>query len=206
MASGDPGPEWILSSGPPSTASANSTDEELIAAARRVWPHIHAHAEKEFGARRHDPENVTLAVEVWEGVLQSVAKTFHRLRLSCAEIASVDSYLMGAFRHRFSRERRIQRRREQTIHLVASTEDLDVIAAKNGLRVSADVEYRILAKELISLMDAWLRKVWIARQYGYSWKEIADYLSAGEQPVKMRFRYKLSTLRLKVSGRATHTR
>ena len=154
---------------------------------------VHPHAANDSGARRHDPENVTLAVEVSEGVLQSVAKTLYKLRASCADITSMDSYLMGAFRHRFSRERRIQRRREQRIHLVASAEDLDVIAAKNGLRVSAEVEHRILAKELISLMDAWLRKVWIARQYGYSWKEIADYLSAGEQPVKMSFRYKLSS-------------
>ena len=206
MASGDPGPEWILSSGPPTAASANPKDEQLIAAARRVWPYVHAHAEKDFGARRHDPENVSLAVEVWEGVLQSVAKTFQRLRVSSAEIASMDSYLIGAFRHRFSRERRRQRRREQTIHLVATAEELDVIAAGRGMRVSAEAECRILAKELISLMDAWLRKVWTARQYGYSWREIAEYLSAGEQPVKMKFRYKLSTLRLKAVGRATRTR
>jgi len=80
---------------------------------------------------------------------------------------------MGAFRHRFNRTRCRQQRREQTIQLVASTNEPDILAAKWGLRASVDFEGRILAKEILALMDIWLRRVWTARQYGYSWKEIA---------------------------------
>jgi hypothetical protein len=195
MPSDDPGPEWIISNCQPSTSIDRTNQDELVLSARRVWPHVHAHANRELGDRRDDPENVTLAAEVWEGVLQSIAKSLRRLRTSCAEIANMDSYLMGTFRHRFNRARHRQQKREQTIQLVASANELDVLAAKRGLRATVDFEGRILAKEILALMDAWLRRVWTARQYGYSWKDIAECLDTGEQRTKMKFRYKLSIVR-----------
>jgi DNA-directed RNA polymerase specialized sigma24 family protein len=200
MPSDDPGPEWIISNCLPTTSSDRTNQKELVISARRVWPYVHAHANRELGDRRDDPENVTLAVEVWEGVLQSIAKSLHRLRTSCAEIANMDSYLIGAFRHRFNRARRRQQKRERTIRLFASANELDVLAAKRGLRTSVDFEARVLAKEIFALMDAWVRRVWTARQYGYSWKEIAEYLGAGEQRTKMKFRYKLSVVRSRLGG------
>jgi len=195
MPSSDPGPEWIISNCLPATPADKANQEELIDSARRVWPHVHAHANRELGRQRDDPENVTLAAEIWEGVLQSIARSLHRLSTSCAEIANMDSYLIGAFRHRFSRARRRQLRREQTLQLVASANELDVIAAKQGFRAYVDFERRILAKEILALMDGWLRRVWTAREYGYSWREIASFLASGEQRTKMKFRYKLSILR-----------
>jgi len=197
MPSSDPGPEWIISNCPP-TAANDKNQEALIQSARRVWPQLHAHVNRELGSRRNDPENVTLAAEIWEGMLQSIARSLHRLRTSCAEIANLDSYLIGAFRHRFARVHRRQQRRERLIQLVASVNELDVLAAKRGLRASVDFERRILAQEILALMDAWLRRVWTARQYGYSWKEIAEYLGTGEQRTKMKFRYKLCLLRRRI--------
>jgi hypothetical protein len=41
-----------------------------------------ARANRELGDRRDDPENVTLAAEVWEGVLQSIARS-RLLRTLC---------------------------------------------------------------------------------------------------------------------------
>jgi DNA-directed RNA polymerase specialized sigma24 family protein len=198
MPSSDPGPEWIISNCLPTTPTDKTGQEELKQSARRVWPHIHAHVNRELGGRRDDPENVTLAAEIWEGMLQSIARSLHRLRTSCAEIANMDSYLIGAFRHRFARARRRQQRRERLIQLVASANELDVLAAKRGLRASVDFERRILAKEIFAFMDTWLRRVWTARQYGYSWKEIAEYLGTGEQRTKMKFRYKLGILRCRL--------
>ena len=195
MPSSDPGPEWIISNCLPTTPTDKADQEELVQSARRVWPYLHAHASRELGSRRNDPENVTLAAEIWEGVLQSIARSLHHLRTSCTEIANMDSYLIGAFRHRFSRARRRQLRREKTFQLVASADELDVLAAKRGLRASVDFERRFLAKEILALMDVWLRRVWTAREYGYSWREIADYLGNGEQRTKMKFRYKLLMLR-----------
>ncbi|HXY48884.1 MAG TPA: hypothetical protein VEI01_05490 [Terriglobales bacterium] len=183
----------------PTTPTDKTNQEELIQSARRVWPHLRAHVNRELGSRQNDPENVTLAAEIWEGMLQSIARSLHRLRTSYAEIANLDSYLIGAFRHRFARIRRRQQRRERLIQLVASANELDVLAAKRGLRACVDLEREILAKEVLARMDVWLRRVWTARQYGYSWKEIAEYLGTGEQSTKMKFRYKLGILRGRLS-------
>jgi DNA-directed RNA polymerase specialized sigma24 family protein len=195
MPGSDPGPEWIIANFLPTTSTDGSPQEELILSAKRVWPQIQSQANRELGAKRHDPENATLAAEVWEGVLESIARSFHRLRTSCAEIVNMDSYLIGAFRHRFSRACRRQLRREQTLQLVASADQLDVLAAKQGICAALAFERRVLAKEILTLMDMWLRRVWTAREYGYSWKEIARYLGGSEQGTKMKFRYKLSLLR-----------
>jgi hypothetical protein len=112
----------------------------------------------------------------------------------------MDSYLIGAFWHRFNRARRRQQRREQTIQLVASTNELENLAEKQGLHASLDFERRMLAREILALMDIWLRRVWAARQYGYSWKEIGKYLGMGPQRTKMKFGYKLSRLRVRLGA------
>ena len=49
-------------------------------------------------------------------------------------------------------------------------------------------------------MDEWTRKVWAARQYGYSWKEIATPLGLTEHQVKLRFRYAIGKLRARLGG------
>jgi DNA-directed RNA polymerase specialized sigma24 family protein len=200
MASDDSGPEWILSSAPTASESSNGQDDELLRAARRVWPHVHAHATRALGEKKDDPENATLAAEIWEGVLQSIAGTLHRLRTSCTEISNIDSYLVGTFRHRFYRTRRRQQRREQTIQLVASINELDALAVKQGLHALGNFEQHVLAREIFVLMDRWMRRVWTARRYGYSWKSIAIHFGLDESRVKMKFRYKLSLLRVRLGG------
>ncbi|HXX73229.1 MAG TPA: hypothetical protein VEI80_05985 [Candidatus Acidoferrales bacterium] len=64
------------------------------------------------------------------------------------------------------------------------------------MRVSRDIEGHILAREVFSLMDRWLRRVWTARQYGYSWKDIAGYMDMDEKKAQLKFKYKLSALRI----------
>jgi DNA-directed RNA polymerase specialized sigma24 family protein len=199
MPSDDRGPNWIISGFLPSSTN-DTVPNELLVAARRVWPRVHAQAKRDLGQRKNDPENATLAAEVWEGMLQSVARSLHRLRVSCKEIANIDSYLVGAFRHRFNRTRSCQQRRERTIRLVATANELDALAKSPSLYRSFDFENHVLAKEVFSHMDPWLKKVWTARQYGYSWKEIAEFLGTGEERAKVKFRYKLSLLRIQLRG------
>ena len=44
-------------------------------------------------------------------------------------------------------------------------------------------------------MDDWTRKVWAARQYGYSWREIAEHFDLTEPQAKLRFGYAIGKLR-----------
>src|SRR5260370_27438259 len=109
-------------------------------------------------------------------------------------------YLGGGFRHRVNRIRRRYQRREQTIQLVASISELDAIAKQRGLQASFDFERHILARQAIGFMDQWTKRIWIARQYGYSWRDVAVFVGITEDRIKMRFRYKLFKLRGRLGG------
>ena len=202
MPSQELGPEWVILRYLPPTSPDNKHNYQraLVAAARRVWPYAQAHAQRELPRVRSDPESDMLATEVWEGALRSLARSFHRGKASSGDIGNLDSYLIGTFRHRFSRACRRQKRREKTILLVASAPELDAIAQKQGLHASLDLDQRVLAQEVIARMDRWLRRVWTAQQYGYSWKEIAQHTGLAEQCAKSRFKYRLSRLRLRLGG------
>ena len=56
------------------------------------------------------------------------------------------------------------------------------------------MEDSIQVKEVVQNMDDWTRKVWIARQYGYSWRETAEHMGLSEHQAKLRFRYALRKL------------
>ena len=135
------------------------------------------------------------AAEVWEGVLQSVSKTRQRRSGKGAEILDLEAYLFGAFHHRFNRALKKERRRQVTIELVASSHDLEQLPGARDLKSSRDLENWIQVKEVVQNMDGWTRKVWTARQYGYSWREIAEHVGLGQKPVsKVRFHHALRRL------------
>lgn len=201
MSSHEMNPEWVLSSHVPRTnRRALDNDDELIAVARRLWPRIQAHARRELANKSYD-EAVVLATEIWEGVLRSVAKTLQRSNGERPHIADLDAYLFGAFRHRFNRALRKERRREETIKLVPSTSDLELMQQAHDSKSVRDLERSIQVKEALQSMDEWTRKVWTARQYGYSWREIAKHLRLTEPQAKLRFRYAIGKLRARLGYR-----
>ena len=77
MSSRELGPEWVLSRFISPTAGPKDEISELVVVARHLWPRIQAHARREQPEKNSD-EALALATEVWESVLQSVAKTIQR--------------------------------------------------------------------------------------------------------------------------------
>lgn len=199
MSSHELNPEWVLSSLTSSATDSPATNngDELITVARRLWPRVQAHARRELANKTSD-EAVVLATEVWEGVLQSVAKTLQRSNEKSPHVVDLDAYLFGAFHHRFNRALRKERRREQTIKLVPSAHDLELLQQAHDSKSVCDLERSIQVKEAIQKMDEWTRKVWTARQYGYSWREIARHLRLTEPQAKLRFRYAIGKLRARL--------
>jgi RNA polymerase sigma factor (sigma-70 family) len=183
--------EWVLSKS--STDKTPALDNELKSAATRLWPRVQAHARREL-ANESSADGAALAVEVWEGVLRSVAKTVQRRRTTDQGIVDLDAYLFGTFHHRFNRALKKERRRQETIELVASTHDLERLPGARDGRASRDLENSIQVKEVVQNMDDWTRRVWAAKQYGYSWREIAEYMGLGEQAAKARFHNSLRKL------------
>jgi len=116
------------------------------------------------------------------------------------EIRDLEAYLLGTFYHRLSRALKKEERREETIHLVSSVQELDLLGAPSRAEREQDIEGAVHAREILDRMDAWSRKVWIAREYGYSWKQIGRVLGIPADNVMLRFRRRMKVLRARLSG------
>lgn len=193
----EPGPEWILLGVEP--RSDSTTDNELVKAARSAWPKALAHVRREQPHDRHD--DAVLATEVWEDVLQSVSKTLARMNGRRGAITDMEAYLLGTFYHRFNRARRKEQRREKTIHLVSSVQELEALGIPSHAGREHEIERALHAQEILQRMDAWSRKVWAAREYGYSWKQIGYRLGIPGDSVMLRFRRRMKILGARLSGR-----
>jgi DNA-directed RNA polymerase specialized sigma24 family protein len=199
MSSQQLGPEWVLSRFISPVGTAQDEIGELVIVARRLWPRIQVHARREQ-PEKNSEEALLLATEVWEGVLQSVAKTVQRSNRKNWRIRNTEAYLFGAFHHRLNRALKKERRRREIIQHLPSTGSLERRQAHDS-KVVHDLEQSIQVKEAVRGMDDWTRKVWAARQYGYSWREIAVHLGLTEPQAKLRFRYAIGRLRARL-GRA----
>ena len=194
------GPEWVLSAFCSSLGHPGEKTTELLEAARRLWPAIQAHACKERSGKSRE-DALALATEVWEGVLQSVAKSLQRASGKRPAIRDLDAYLFGAFHHRFNRALLRERRTREPLEQIPSNGDLGRLRHVHGSEAEQTLEQQIQVREAIGKMDDWTRKVWTARQYGYSWREIADYFRLTEPQVKLRFRYAINRLRTRFNHR-----
>jgi len=72
--------------------------------------------------------------------------------------------------------------------------DLERLRHAHDSKAVADLDRSIQVKQTIESMDDWTRRVWMARQAGYSWKEIAKRLRLTEPQAKLRFRYAIGRL------------
>ena len=187
-------PDWVLSSFIQSSGNSRHEMMELADAARRLWPGVQAHARKEQPGKSFD-EAIALATEVWEEVLRSVAKTLQRSNGKRAQIESLDAYLFGVFHHRFNRALKKERRRREMMRSLPSDGDLGRLRQAHHSEVHRVLEQSIQVQEAVRRMDEWSRKVWAARQYGYSWREIAEHFGLTEPQAKLRFRYAIGKLR-----------
>jgi len=113
-------------------------------------------------------------------VLRSVAKTIQRYNGKNWRIKNMEAYLFGAFHHRFNRALKKERRRLQMMQHLPSSHDLERLRQAHDSKAVRDLEQSIQLKEAVRNMDEWTRKVWAARQYGYSWQEIATQLRLTE--------------------------
>ena len=197
MSSHELGPEWILSSFPSPSPGTQDHINELSAVAHRIWPRIQAHALKEQPQRNPD-EAIAVASEIWESALQSIARTMVRSNGKRIPIRDLEAYLFGVFIHRFNRTLKKERKRREMFLQVPSGRDLEFARQANDSRAARDIEQSVQIREAIESMDEWSRKVWIARKYGYSWREIASFHGITEIQAKLKFRYALGRLRRKL--------
>jgi len=196
MPAPEPGHEWVLSGVNPRSDSV--AESELLKAARSAWPKALAHV-RQVQSQSPFNDDRLLVAEVWESVLQSVSMTLDRMNGRRGEIGDLEAYLLGSFYHRLNRALKKEQRREETIRLVSSVEELEVLGATNQAD-QQDIEGTLHAQEILDRMDAWSRKVWVAREYGYTWKHIGRVLGIPGDSVMLRFRRRMKILRARLSG------
>lgn len=196
----DPYGEWVLlGTNQGAGGPLLPVDEELLAAARAAWPRVLAHVRGELFDKELGPERTALAADIWDRVLRSVAKTRQRNKDHRPPISDLQSYLIGVFHHRFNKLLRKEQRRAETIELVSSVLDLERFEAALDTGWAEQLERAVAVRQITDRMDAWTKKVWQARQYGYSWKQISTWLGVTEQQAKMKFQYNLEKIRQKIA-------
>ena len=183
MGKPDPYGEWVLFGNIQDEGREPlAVDEDLLAAAREAWPHMLAHVRGELGAKEFGSERRALAAEVWDGVLRSVAKTRQRDKDHRPPISDLQSYLIGAFHHRFNRAlQQEQKRCSKGLSLFRPASILSSIESAQDAGWVEELERAITVRQITNRMDGWTRKVWQARQFGYSWKEISLWLGVSEK-------------------------
>jgi RNA polymerase sigma factor (sigma-70 family) len=190
MRSSDPdNGEWVLSGTSDRDKEKSPQDEALLAAVRQAWPHMLAHARRIIDCTQDFDEKNAIAIEIWEKVVRSVAKTLHRKEKGRGPaIVSLENYLIGAFHHRLNRYLRRERKRSEVFQHLPSIEELDRLLDSNSSRWIIELEKSITVSQIIDYMDARTRNIWKLRQMRYSWKEIASELNLNEHQVTMRFK------------------
>ena len=83
--------------------------------------------------------------------------------------------------------------------LCLPAQELEVLG-KTSHAEQHDIEGTLHAQEILDRMDAWSRKVWVAREYGYTWKHIGRVLGIPGDSVMLRFRRRMKILRARLSG------
>jgi DNA-directed RNA polymerase specialized sigma24 family protein len=178
--------EWILQS-----SLEEASGRELMQAAERTWPRVLAYALQELPPNLQADEKTTLALELWEKILRSVAGTMQR---QANHVVEMDAYLIGIFKHRLHRML-VQERRRSKILTFVPPEELTQHENANRQGSGWSPENDLQVKEIIHCMDNWMKEVWAARVYGYSWLEISQMTGLTEPQTKMRFRYALQKIR-----------
>jgi len=195
----DPYGEWVLRKIQQETAgNRGPLPEEVLTAARAAWPRVVAHATHELKQGGSNRESEALAADIWETVLRSVSKALQRKGEYRSSISDFESYLLAAFHHRFHRFLKTEHDRREMFQSVPEGLDLDLVESAQDAGWVEELERAITIREITDRMDGWTKKVWQARQYGYSWKEISVWAGLSEQTAKKRFEYGLEKTRQRI--------
>jgi DNA-directed RNA polymerase specialized sigma24 family protein len=183
------GPEWVIASPDDEAAKRSKSHERLLEASRSAWPHALSYARS-----TDTPDGEWLATEVWEELLRSVLRTMLRLG-NLGHVTNLESYLIGAFRHRFKRALVRERQYRRRILLTESVEKLESLGRIQDWEPVERLEREVQVRQALKFMDSWTRRVWNYIKYGYSIKEIARSLDLTEFQVEFRYRRRLARLR-----------
>jgi DNA-directed RNA polymerase specialized sigma24 family protein len=179
---------------------ANPLPAAVMAAARVVWPRIPALVANEIKPQGSLQEAEALAAEIWEKVLRSVSRAIGRNGNYASSIRDPEAYLLVAFQHRFRRFQKAEHGRRDRFPAASTSLDLGLVEGALDATWILELERAITVRQITDRMDPWTKKAWQARQFGYSWKEIAARSGLSEQAAKKKLEYGLEKTRQRIVG------
>jgi len=193
--------EWVIRKlQQEAEGNAHHFPAEVLSAARMVWPRIPVLVAAEIKPEGSLREAEALAAEIWEGVLRSVGRAIGRNGNYASPIRDPEAYLLVAFQHRFRRFQKAEHGRRDRFPSASTSLDLGLVEGARDATWILELERAITVRQITERMDPWTKKAWQARQFGYSWKEIAGRSGLSEQAAKKKFEYGLEKTRQRIVG------
>ena len=182
---------WLLR---PAGRPPTGNEAQLLETANRVWPSALALARKRLSELTPpEPAFESVATEIWEQSLRSVLGTMEKL--GEGKISDLDAYLFAIFSNRLNRYLSKERRRQRTIQLLPSMEELAQLKGAQDPSWVDKIESGILLKEALARTDEWFRvTAWYYSQR-YSWPEIGRLFGLTKEQARKRFEYGIQKLR-----------
>jgi DNA-directed RNA polymerase specialized sigma24 family protein len=176
---------------------ADELAQQFLKGARLAWPRVLAHARRELAAQYLSSSAISSATfEIWEEVLRSVWGTFRRQPDSALQVRSMENYLIGTFHHRFNRQLKSKRSHDSVLEFLPPAELAELKTAENvDDSYAVRMQHSIQMEKVYASLDDNIRRVLIARIYGFSWGEIAQHFQIEEQNLVMRVRYAIRKIR-----------
>jgi len=167
------------------TTEATSDLTALLGAARRTWHRALDYAVRHLG-------DSARAADLVEEVAAGAAKAQQR-----GQIKNPDSYLFSGVVRRVGRSLE----KESRIEYVGSADELTALEATQGSNAwLSGLEGRILAGEILELVDERDRKILLRWSRGDEWEEIAEDLGTTVNGAQCRLRRALERARERALG------
>ena len=149
-------------------------DLEVYEAAREIWPAAAVFGE--FASQDHDA--------AFNLMLKATAKVTARIA-SGGQIQNIKPYLFQTYKHLVGQEKAKRLRREQSLDDSDRSLVVDIVA---------DLERKILLRELFTHMSEDERALSLCLMFGYTYQEIANEMGTKDETLRKRF----SRLRRKI--------
>ena len=170
-----------------------AVDEEILAAAYRVWKRVVTYAEVQG-------QDTSRAAEALEGAAHSLAALSERHPQARARIRSLDFYIFWAAARRLDKAAS----REPDIEFLGSSDDLTPFPGAQDTAWVAQLEQELLLGEIIGYMNGQTRRLFIMRRSGYSWDEIGRILGTSAVDVQTYFSKGVAKARRRIERRSVN--
>ena len=97
-----------------------------------------------------------------------------RIRIHYRRLSVISSHCVPWF-HRFLKT---EQERREIFQSVSGALDLDLFEAAQDAEWVLALERKIAVRQITDRTGGWTKRVWQARQYGYSWKEVSTWLGS----------------------------